>query len=73
MPAAAALMAEAELPLATVGADTAEPGEDMLTLIDIRSSSSSEGEGKVSNTLLNSLNLDEKRTSTHAPRSTCQG
>ena len=72
MPAGAALGPEAQLPPGAAGAEAAEPGEDMLTLIDIRSSSSSEGEGKVSNTLLISLNLDEKRTSTHAP-STCQG
>ena len=46
MPAGAALGPEAQLPPGAVGAEAAEPGEDMLTLIDIRSSSSSEGEGK---------------------------
>ena len=51
MPAGAALGPEAQLPPGAVGAEAAEPGEDRLTLIDIRSSSSSEGEGKVSNTL----------------------
>ena len=43
MPAAAAIGAEAELPPGTEGAETALPGEDMLTLIDMRSSSSSDG------------------------------
>ena len=43
IPAAAAIGAEAELPPGTVGAETALPGEDMLTLIDMRSSSSSDG------------------------------
>ena len=40
----AVLGAEAKLALGAVGTVTAEPGEDMLTLIDIRSSSSSEEE-----------------------------
>ena len=40
----AVLGAEAKLALGAMGADTAEPGEDILTLIDMRSSSSSEEE-----------------------------
>ena len=46
MPAAPAPGMVAKLPLGTVGAETAEPGEDMLTLMDIRSSSSSLEEEK---------------------------